>query len=638
MRARLVMLRSIQTVPKWVIAILVLAVLLAPTIAFLLLTHFLLDAPLDRTLHHGQVMVVADTLLTCALMIASNGRRSFRVVWRTLNFFVWGCIITTLSFYSLITVSISSWGKIPTLGLISTYVVQLEAILSTLSAIDKGVWVLGLLLLLLLSCLLTWLVVKIVMVRSAGIGGHSSLPIDRWRFIGAYSLVAVAITFVFVHAVDARTVWAADYFHVFLKESDVEASTDMLLPLLWRIGDPDRRKIDDAVRASYVPAALRNKPNVIVVVVDALRADHMTLYGYERETTPLLTLLSKREALSIQHEARSACAESTCGILSLLSGRYCHELLVRSFDLPSVLSLHGYRRTFFLSGDHTNFYNLRGAYGDVDQYWDGSIAKEGYVNDDRLLLRRLSELPDATSEQPHFLYLHLMSVHGLGYRDARFKRWTPVASPYGAASFVGGGAMEGYINQYDNGVLQADSIVTDIIQTLERKRYLTADAILVITADHGESLGEHGVVTHVSGVHEAVLRIPMLWYGSLGKGLDLTRSATQADVAPTILKHMGVPIPVHWTGRPLQRSEPVPQESLTVHVQPPQAAVVGYKEGIARYKYVRNYQTNTRYFYDLHNDPKESKPLAKLDSLPAIGKDMDALLSTQRFDQLVMKR
>src|SRR5690606_19407116 len=128
---------------------------------------------------------------------------------------------------------------------------------------------------------------------------------------------------------------------------------------------------------------------VIIIVGDALRPDRMQINGYERPTTP--HLVSRARVMDVQRVDRmtAVCAESSCGLMGLLNSKYTHQLAPRSFSLFEVLRQYGYRVQLIFGGDHSNFYGLKEAFGEVDDFHDGSMAEGRYMNDDRLVLDRV---------------------------------------------------------------------------------------------------------------------------------------------------------------------------------------------------------------------------------------------------------
>jgi hypothetical protein len=100
-------------------------------------------------------------------------------------------------------------------------------------------------------------------------------------------------------------------------------------------------------------------------------------------------------------------------------------------------------------------------------------------------------------------------------------------------------------NNYDNCIRQADGVIDDVLAALNQKGYL-AHSVIVITADHGEGLGEHGVWGHGNDLHAEGIDIPLI---ILDTDLAASRSvpyATQLDIAPTIADTVGIPIPAQW--------------------------------------------------------------------------------------------
>jgi len=307
----------------------------------------------------------------------------------------------------------------------------------------------------------------------------------------------------------------------------------------------------------------------------------------------------------------------------LMTGKQPHELLTKSFGLTEVLALAGYERTLLLSGDHTNFYKLREGYGSVDTYIDGIAFAKNALNDDYQLLEQLRRLPPHRSDRPQFMFFHLMSVHGLGIKHAEHRLWHPSKTLYGTFSAaLTPEVIDAGKNSYDNGVRQADWVISEIIAELTRRGILNSDSIMLITSDHAESLGDHGIKTHSDSVYESVIRIPWMWVGSAPLYASLSTPAIQADFAPTLLSALKLPIPEHWTGVSLQSA---PQLRRTFHAQLPAAAVLDY-DGEKRTKFVRDFKARSTQVFDLAADPREQSPRVVINASPKEADAMDALI------------
>jgi len=116
-------------------------------------------------------------------------------------------------------------------------------------------------------------------------------------------------------------------------------------------------------------------------------------------------------------------------------------------------------------------------------------------------------------------------------------------------------ASKDYANKYYDGILQADALIERIFQILGAKRLLE-DAVIAITADHRELLGESGQVGHGGQPVDPVVRVPLLIYDSDRFAYPARPLACVIDIAPTLLDRIGAHIPEHWSGIPLSRATP----------------------------------------------------------------------------------
>lgn len=362
---------------------------------------------------------------------------------------------------------------------------------------------------------------------------------------------------------------------------------------------------EDAARAAYRPSPGADRRNVVLIVVDALRPDHMGVYGYARDTTPNLSRLDGAGMVRKAAAVHAVCASSSCGIVALASSKYVHQFHPRPITLQEVLRRHGYRVHFVLSGDHSNFYGLKLAYGEADSYLDGATAR-GAMNADRVVTDALARFPDWDGV-PVMFQFHLMSAHALGRREPASQRFQP-AITYLRPEGRGRDGGELGINFYDNGVYQADATIQQMLEILERKGYLR-EAIVAITADHGEALGEHGHYVHADNVREASLRIPLLLI-SFGdrprRAIDAHALASQVDVAPTILAELGIAPPPTWSGVPLQGPA---ARDFTYFQERSHVGLVDHRDTPRLWKYWSDSATRQEHVYDLSVDPGETTNL-----------------------------
>jgi glucan phosphoethanolaminetransferase (alkaline phosphatase superfamily) len=424
---------------------------------------------------------------------------------------------------------------------------------------------------------------------------------------GLRSVAAVA-TALMIASAGLTAVWAARR-NVLYREPIVGffASVDRFADFNQHVLDLDLPRLELVARERYPKGQTFDRRNVVIIMIDSLRADHMDVYGYERPTTPFLKSLLESGRLKKVALALSTCAESTCGILSTLYSKTLRNIAPHSFSLPALLRDQGYDIYQILSGDH-NWNGLRAAYGtDHTFYFDGSSSKQYAVTDDRLLFEGLERVPDF-SGKPAFFQFHLMSAHDAGIRLAPYRRYEPATVKMDFDSLFGGtNDRVSLVNNYDNGALQADAIVAQLFERLRTKGYL-ANSLVVILADHGEGFGEHGSYGHVFSLHQEFIRIPLLIYDD-GEYGNLT-FATQIDVAPTIVDRLGLAIPPNWEGRSLLESE-IKQFSIHQTRKWSPCYAVTYSVPPSLYKYLRCApESSPEELYELMTDPGERRNLA----------------------------
>lgn len=302
--------------------------------------------------------------------------------------------------------------------------------------------------------------------------------------------------------------------------------------------------------------------NILLITVDALRADRMSLYGHSRETTPQLDAFAREAAVFEQFFAVSA--HTSPGVVSLLTGQvppvHAQTTQFSFYDdaIPSPL------RVLAARGYDVVGYAVRGATYASLGFTRGQEGKPSEV-----LLEELAQ-----SEKPFFAWLHTRETH-LPYKPApessgRFTRGLALDSPllravrdysmvlrdasvqipYRHAGQVAASAAdrEPLRALYDECVASADAKVGAWLAQL-RARGLLERTIVVITADHGEELLDHGWVGHASTgydgkLEDALLRIPLILRVPGGAHAGRYRAlASQVDVMPTLFDLLGIAAP-----------------------------------------------------------------------------------------------
>jgi choline-sulfatase len=386
--------------------------------------------------------------------------------------------------------------------------------------------------------------------------------------------------------------------------------------------------------ATWAPAA-RVAPNILLITLDTTRADHLSSYGYRLGSTPHLDRLA---AEGVLFERAVAAAPITLpSHVSLFTALYPFAHGVRNNGSSSLgdkvptlaTALHdrGYRTAAFVSAFvlDRHFGLARG----FDHY-DDRLEARGMVGTveverkgDRTALAAgewLAQLPGAerasggNARAPFFIWLHLYDAHDPydpppPFRDAFADR------------------------PYDGEIAFDDAVVGSVLDRLDRLGLLSSTLVAVV-GDHGESLGDHGEVTHAMFVYEAALRVPMIlwWPGHVPAARRIGALVRGIDLAPTLLDLAGVPALSGAAGQslmPLVRGEaPGPGSAYGETYFP--LFYMGWAPLRSieddRWKLI---DAPTRELYDLSTDPHEEQNVAHREPgrVAALGRALEALTS-----------
>lgn len=313
-------------------------------------------------------------------------------------------------------------------------------------------------------------------------------------------------------------------------------------------------------------------PNVLLITVDALRPDHLSAYGYARDTSPGLDVFAK--AAVKFNRATSQAGRTWESVTSLLTGRYPAGARVRRRGealpadvalLPELFAAAGYET--LAAGDLALF--PPNSFGGFDEE---ALSHTG--EDARYSVQpRMKKWAAAMQRHPVFGWVHLENTHyplhpdePLRYHSGYAGRFAEglTLEDHGATRKPGSvtAAEKAQIEAlYDAAIRDADREITGILHALVDAG-VAENTIVVITADHGELLGEHGVTLEHLLPYEHVLHVPLFiaWPGHLAPRAVSDR-VELVDLAPTLLALTGVSSHVALDGRdlrPLLEGRPLP--------------------------------------------------------------------------------
>jgi arylsulfatase A-like enzyme len=309
-------------------------------------------------------------------------------------------------------------------------------------------------------------------------------------------------------------------------------------------------------------------PDVFVYVIDALRADHLGCYGYDRGTSPTIDAFAAHATL--YENAYTAATWTRPSVATMLSGLYpsVHGSMHWSDGLadwpvllPEVLEGAGYHTRCFVTNP-----NLSAPYG-LDQGWDEFLfcdAPAQWVTD--MVKRALAAEPVG---KPVFIYMHTVEPHHPYMpRPEDFKRfdrgirgsWDGTAKWFERLNVlhprVQKADLECMSDLYDGKVYEADQGFAGFLAALKQAGRLD-NALVILTADHGEAFAEHDTLIHAWDLNQETMRVPLVIRFPQGQyaGTRVRERASLVDLMPTALAQAGLQpdLPYRLPGMDLAR-------------------------------------------------------------------------------------
>lgn len=378
--------------------------------------------------------------------------------------------------------------------------------------------------------------------------------------------------------------------------------------------------------------------NVIVIILNAARADHLKMYGYRRNTAPFIEEFAEHAAIFEQAFAQSYWTLPSEA--SLLTSRYVHShrvyernqrLPYQELTLPEILKIYGFQTAAFVGGlDTVASYGLNQGF---DLYDDDTQNKPmGSFKD--ILPKALKWLKE-NKDNKFFLFIHGYDVHppfvkpspydtmyDPGYKgivDQFFLDYNLLKKINHGVLFLDGktiGLNKRDINhiiaRYDSGITYADAFLGEFLKQVDQMG-LSGNTIIILTSDHGEELSDHGTFDRfgTKDLYEEVIHVPLIIKHPCFdlKPKRIKHQVQLIDIMPSILDFLGIPINKECQGMSLA-SLLKDEKAFKEFNQEVYSEATPDKWAVRTQEGKMIYNNGEYELYDLKGDPAESINLA----------------------------
>jgi arylsulfatase A-like enzyme len=378
----------------------------------------------------------------------------------------------------------------------------------------------------------------------------------------------------------------------------------------------------------------KDRPNIIFIVIDTLRADYLPTYGHKINPAPYMDSLAREGVVFERVIAPSTWTKTSMASIVTSIGPAKHRVRGVNDMLPGRLTTIAEglsAKDYQTIGVNANPW-LQSMFGfDVgfDKYISIPMRLHFYYPVWAVNAKAFSLMENVSSQKPLFLYLHLMDPHSPYVPAPPYYSAPPLEVP--GLEVVANAELERRFRQdgltrpqvlkrviefYEGEIKTADAGIKQLYVELQKAGILD-NAVVIITSDHGEEFLEHGQVEHGKNFYPETYEVPLIFHapGRLPSAKRIKPQVRLIDIAPTIFELANVRVPEAFEGRSLL---PMDNQAITPRIA---TGAVGLNDSIPdldyttvvseEYLYIREKNNNKVEFYDLRSDPAALKNLGK---------------------------
>lgn len=306
-------------------------------------------------------------------------------------------------------------------------------------------------------------------------------------------------------------------------------------------------------------------PNIILITIDALRADHLSGYGYPFLTSPHMDALAKKSV--VFEYAFCTLPKTSASLASLMTGLhpFVHKTAPNSdvleaefITLAEALKMRGYFNIAIV--DNSNLSPKFGFSQGFDEYIGVWSKRKAKGESTPYITRTILDFLEKNQKRPFFLWAHYIETHTPYLPPDEFVEARPPGRKikdiekkvlYSIENWMLPPDLdEGYVvSLYDATIKYIDSEIKKISDAFFRHGY-QEDTILILSSDHGEELGEHNLFfDHGPLTFSSSIRVPLIMFVPGEKGRRIKQPVSLMDIYPTLLEKVGLAPPHEIQGR-----------------------------------------------------------------------------------------